>query len=42
MQASTTPIRDARILPILRDEGEEWFRSIVETATDSHEKDFND
>ena len=42
MQVSITPIRDARILPILRDEGEERFRSIVETAADSHEKDFDD
>jgi hypothetical protein len=42
MHASATPTRDARILPILRDEGEERFRSIVETAADSHEKDFDD
>ena len=42
MQVSITPIRDARILQILREEGEERFRSIVETAADSHEKDFDD
>ena len=39
--ASTIPSRDARILPMLRDEGEERFRSIMETAADSHEKDFD-
>jgi hypothetical protein len=38
--ASTIPSRDERILPLLREEGKEKFRSIMVTAADSHEKDF--